>query len=77
MTDDYGYVYCMINNSMPNLCKIGCVIKSKRTSHTRANELYTTGVPEEFIIVLGVDVNVPVLDAKSKLNPIALPDEIS
>ena len=60
MTDDYGYVYCMINNSMPNLCKIGCVIKSKRTSHTRANELYTTGVPEEFIIVYEIKVKNPI-----------------
>lgn len=24
---DFGYVYCMTNNCMPDMCKIGCIYK--------------------------------------------------
>ena len=31
--NDYGYVYCMTNISMKNLCKIGFVNIKNKTSH--------------------------------------------
>ena len=36
---NYGYVYCLTNKYMPNICKIGYVNKSDKTSHDRAKEL--------------------------------------
>jgi len=40
-----GYVYILINQSMPNLIKIG---RTFRDSRERARELHTTGVPTPF-----------------------------
>ena len=40
-----GCVYILKNPAMPDLIKIG---HTKRTARERANELYTTGVPEPF-----------------------------
>lgn len=42
-----GCVYILKNRAMPDLIKIG---HTKRTARERANELYTTGVPEPFEI---------------------------
>jgi hypothetical protein len=42
-----GYVYILINSSMPGLIKIG---RTFRDSRERARELYTTGVPSPFQI---------------------------
>lgn len=45
----YGYVYVMINPSLPNLVKIG---KTSRDPNERAKELSSaTGVPTPFILV--------------------------
>ena len=40
-----GYVYILVNTSMPGLVKIG---KTDRTLDERLTELYTTGVPTPF-----------------------------
>ncbi|WP_017216158.1 GIY-YIG nuclease family protein [Pseudoalteromonas sp. NJ631] len=40
-----GYVYILINESMPGLIKIG---KTRRDSRSRARELYKTGVPTPY-----------------------------
>jgi hypothetical protein len=46
---DYGYVYCMINDSMPNLCKIGYINTINKTSKDRALELSShTSCPSLF-----------------------------
>ena len=42
-----GYVYILVNASMPGLVKIG---KTERTVDQRTSELFTTGVPEPFEI---------------------------
>lgn len=47
--NDNGYVYVLMNPSMPNLVKIG---KTQRTPEERAKELSaTTGVPTPFTVV--------------------------
>lgn len=43
-----GFVYILINPAMRGLVKIGL---TERTSPTRAKELQTTGVPDEFVVV--------------------------
>ncbi len=46
--DDNGYIYVLMNPSMPNLVKIG---KTTRNSEERAKELSsTTGVPTPFVV---------------------------
>ena len=42
-----GYVYCFSNPSMPGLYKVG---ETEKTLEERKRGLYTTGVPEPFII---------------------------
>jgi len=42
-----GEVYCLSNPSMPGLLKFG---RTEETSAIRARSLYTTGVPEPFIV---------------------------
>ncbi|MEW8146619.1 MAG: GIY-YIG nuclease family protein [Candidatus Thiodiazotropha endolucinida] len=46
-----GYVYILINESMPGLIKIG---KTKRDSRSRARELFKTGVPAPFQVAFEV-----------------------
>lgn len=46
-----GYVYVLINPSMPGLVKIGC---TQRDSRARARKLYTTGVPTPFEVAFEV-----------------------
>lgn len=43
-----GFVYIMINPILKGLVKIG---RTKRTSKNRAQELRTTGLPDDFIVV--------------------------
>lgn len=48
-TSNLGYIYVMVNPSLPNLVKIG---KTKRNPSDRAKELSSaTGVPTPFIVV--------------------------
>jgi hypothetical protein len=57
---NYGYVYCMINQSMPDLCKIGMVHKENKTSHDRAKELSdSTSSPLPFKVVFDIKVKEP------------------
>jgi hypothetical protein len=56
----YGYVYCMINNSMQNLCKIGCINTINKTSHERALELSrNTSCPSLFKVIYDIQVMNP------------------
>jgi hypothetical protein len=43
-----GYVYCLTNESMPGLIKIGETHTIGKTPYDRAEDLYTTGVPTPF-----------------------------
>lgn len=43
-----GFVYILSNNSMPGLLKIG---KSKDGGFLRSDDLYTTGVPEPYVVL--------------------------
>ena len=43
-----GYIYCLTNESMYGLVKIGEIHAEGKTPHDRARELYTTGVPSPF-----------------------------
>lgn len=49
-------VYILTNPSMPGLIKIGC---TEKTTHERAEELYTTGVPEPFLIAYSIPSQYP------------------
>ena len=49
-------VYILSNPSMPGLIKIG---KTEKTAHERAEELYTTGVPEPFSIAYSIPSQYP------------------
>jgi hypothetical protein len=51
-----GYIYCFSNPCMPGLYKVGM---TDRTSEERAKELYSTGVPEPFVIELAIKVQNP------------------
>jgi len=57
---DYGYIYCMTNKYMPNLCKIGFVNTINKTSHDRAKELSSnTSCPIEFEVIFDIKVKNP------------------
>lgn len=43
--DDEGWIYCMSNECMPNIVKVG---QTGNHPSERAAQLYTTGVPCEF-----------------------------
>ena len=47
-----GCVYILKNAAMPGLIKIG---RTKENAEKRANELYTTGVPQPFEVVYELD----------------------
>ena len=51
-----GYIYCLSNQSMPGLLKIGM---TTRTAEERVKELYTTGVPTPFKIEITKQVTKP------------------
>ena len=60
MTTSYGYVYCLTNKYMPNLCKIGFVNTENKTSHHRAKELSShTNCPEHFDVEFDIKVKNP------------------
>jgi len=50
--NNVGWIYCMINPCMPGLVKVGMTKSPKRLPSIRANELFTTGVPLPFEVVL-------------------------
>jgi hypothetical protein len=54
-----GYVYCLSNESMPGILKVGM---TERTPEERIKELFTTGVPSPFKIEFAKKVK----DPKSK-----------
>jgi len=54
----YGFIYCMSNDSMPGLYKIG---QTERPPSYRCNELSkSTSSPTEFEILMYVEVEEPV-----------------
>lgn len=53
----YGYVYCIINDLFPELCKIGMTY---RTSHERNDELSkNTSIPQDFTLIYDIKVKNP------------------
>jgi hypothetical protein len=51
--EKYGFVYCLMNESMPGLYKIGSTSKAPQN---RADELsMATGVPNEFCVVCYIE----------------------
>lgn len=51
--EKYGFVYCLINEGMPGLYKIGSTSKAPQN---RADELsMATGVPDEFCVVCYIE----------------------
>ena len=56
----YGYVYCITNKFMPELCKIGFVDTFNKTSHNRAKELsQNTSCPFPFEVIFDIRVKNP------------------
>lgn len=53
-TDNFGYVYCLTNQSMRNLVKVGYTIKQPEI---RMKELYKTGVPINFNLQFAIRIN--------------------
>jgi hypothetical protein len=49
-----GYVYILVNSSLPNLVKVGYTTKSPAE---RASELSSTGVPSKFIVAYSIFVS--------------------
>ena len=56
VNSERGCVYILTNPSMPGLIKIG---KTTGTAQERANELYTTGVPNPFSVEYSILSNDP------------------
>jgi hypothetical protein len=49
----YGFVYCLLSHSLPDLYKIGC---TERSPTQRAEELsHGTGVPSEYYVVAYIE----------------------
>lgn len=58
--NNYGYVYCLTNKYMPNICKIGFTNKLGKTSHDRAKELARhTNCPVPFEVEFDIKVRNP------------------
>ena len=55
--DSYGYIYCLSNEYMNGILKIG--MTTTTTPIIRANQLYTTGVPCKFKVEFGKKVKDP------------------
>ncbi len=55
----YGRVYCMTNESLSGLCKIGHVHVPNKTSHTRAKELSNTSIPTDFKVAYDIKIKNP------------------
>jgi hypothetical protein len=54
-----GYIYCLTNETMPGLVKIGEIHTEGRSPDDRARELYTTGVAMPFNIEFAKKVKNP------------------
>jgi hypothetical protein len=54
-----GYIYCLTNETMPALVKIGEIHTEGRTPDDRARELYTTGIGMPFNIEFAKKVKNP------------------
>lgn len=48
-----GYLYALVNQSMPGIVKVGC---TTRNPFDRAKELHTTGVPTAFSVAIAIAV---------------------
>jgi len=55
--ENLGYIYAMTNECMPGLVKIG---RTDRNPELRAKELFTTGVPVPFELVMAKRVKDPI-----------------
>ena len=54
-----GYIYCLTNEAMPGLVKIGKIYTEGRTLEDLIRELYTTGVPLPFTIEFAKKIQNP------------------
>lgn len=64
MCENYGLIYVLTNDCMPNLIKIGKT--SRKDLKGRMNELYSTGVPVPFDCAYAYKVELGRLDAVEK-----------
>ena len=65
--DSYGYIYCLSNEYMNGILKIGMTTTTTNTPTMRANQLYTTGVPCKFNVEFGKKVKDP-KDAETRIH---------
>jgi len=56
---NYGYVYCLTNESLPNIYKIGFTNTIDKTSEDRAKELFNTSIPTPYKVLFDIKVNNP------------------
>lgn len=54
-----GYIYCLSNEAMPGLVKVGEIHTEGRTPDDRIRELHTTGVPLPFTVNFAKKVQNP------------------
>jgi hypothetical protein len=54
-----GYIYCLSNEAMPGLVKVGEIHTEGRTPDDRIRELHTTGVPLPFTVEFAKKVQNP------------------
>jgi hypothetical protein len=59
-----GYLYCMTNPFIPNVCKIGY---TKQTPHSRSISLSNTSVPDDFIVHYAMYINGDVVKCEKVL----------
>jgi hypothetical protein len=62
-----GYIYCLSNEAMPGLVKIGEIHTEGRTPDDRIRELHTTGVPLPFNIEFAKKIANPA-DAEARIH---------
>jgi hypothetical protein len=56
---NYGFIYCLSNDSLSNIYKIGFTNTIDKTSEDRAKELSNTSIPTPYKVLFDIKVNNP------------------